>query len=55
MKQLQIIEYPMGLLFEELICLVDAQAELIDFDIIIRGGVSIGDIFISDGRVFGLD
>ena len=46
-------EYPMGLLFEELISLVDAQAELIDFDIIIRGGVSIGDIFISDGRVFG--
>ena len=47
------IEYPMGLLHEELLSLVHAQGELIDFDIIIRGGVSIGDIFISESRVFG--
>lgn len=46
-------EYPMGLLFQELISLVHAQGELIDFDIIIRGSVSIGAIFISEGRVFG--
>jgi len=47
------INYPMGLLFQELISLVHAQGELIDFDIIIRGGVSIGEIFISENRVFG--
>ncbi len=46
-------KYPMGLLFQELISLVHAQGELIDFDIIIRGSVSVGDIYISGGRVFG--
>lgn len=46
-------EYPTGLLFQELISLVYAQVELIDFDIIIRGGVSVGDIYFSGGRVFG--
>lgn len=46
-------QYPIGLLFQELISLVHAQGELIDFDIIIRGGVSVGDIYISGGRVFG--
>ena len=46
-------KYPMGLLFQELISLVLAQGELIDFDIIIRGGVSVGDIYMSGGRVFG--
>lgn len=47
------IKYPTGLLFQELFSLVHAQGELIDFDIIIRGGVSVGDIYISGGRVFG--
>lgn len=46
-------KYPMGLLFEELLSLVHAQGKLIDFNIIIRGGVSVGDIYISGGRVFG--
>lgn len=46
-------KYPKGLLFQELISLVHAQSELIDFDIIIRGGVSVGDIYMSGGRVFG--
>lgn len=46
-------QYPMGLLFQELISLVHAQGELIDFDIIIRGAVSVGDIYISGCRVFG--
>ena len=47
------IKYPSGLLFQELISLVHAQGELIDFDIIIRGGVSIGDIYIAQNSVFG--
>jgi len=47
------INYPMGLLFQELISLVHAQGELIDFDIIIRGGISIGDVYISANSVFG--
>jgi hypothetical protein len=46
-------KYPKGMLFQELVSLVQAQGELIDFDIIIRGGVSVGDIYISGGRVFG--
>jgi len=46
-------KYPTGLLFQELISLVHAQGELIDSDIVIRGGVSVGDIYISGGRVFG--
>lgn len=47
------INYPMGLLFQELISLVHAQGELIDFNIIIRGGVAIGDVYISANSVFG--
>ncbi len=46
-------KYQSGLLFQELISLVHVQGELIDFDIIIRGGVTIGDICFSKGRVFG--
>lgn len=46
-------QYPSGLFFQELINLVHAQGELIDLDIIIRGGVSIGGIYISESRVFG--
>ncbi len=46
-------KYPMGVLFEEILSLVHAQGKLIDFNILIRGGVSVGDIYISKGRVFG--
>ncbi len=46
-------EFPMGLLYQELISLVHAQGKLIDFNLIIRGGVSVGDIYTSGGRVFG--
>ena len=46
-------KHPTGLLFAELSDLVWAQYELIHLGIIIRGGVSIGDIYISSGRVFG--
>jgi hypothetical protein len=44
---------PFGVLFYELVSLVHAQSELMDIDIIIRGSVTIGDIYISEGRVFG--
>jgi hypothetical protein len=46
-------KYPTGILFQELLSLVHAQVELIDFGIIIRGGITIGDIYISGSRVFG--
>lgn len=44
---------PTGLLFQELMSLVHAQSELLDYEIVIRGCVSFGDIYISKGRVFG--
>lgn len=44
---------PGGLLFQEIISLVHAQGELIDFDIVVRGGITIGEIFISENIVFG--
>ena len=44
-------QFASGILFQELLGLLYVQVELIDFDIIIRGGVSIGDVFISAGRV----
>jgi hypothetical protein len=47
------LSYPTGLLFQELLSLAYAQGELIDDDILIRGSVSFGDIYISGSRVFG--
>ena len=47
------LAYPIGLLFQELLDLVRAQGELIDNNVLIRGSVTFGEIFISDGRVFG--
>jgi hypothetical protein len=44
---------PDGVLFEEFHNLVLAQGQLIDSNIIIRGGITIGDVHISEGRVFG--
>jgi len=46
-------QYPGGILFQELISMVHAQGELIDFDIVVRGGITVGDIYIAGGRVFG--
>lgn len=46
-------DYQIGLLFYELLALVHAQSELIDNDVIVRGGVAFGDIFYQDQRVFG--
>ena len=47
------LEYQQGLLWQELISLLHAQGELIKYSIIIRGGVSFGEIYISLGQAFG--
>ncbi|MFZ5771306.1 MAG: hypothetical protein ACOY4W_07745 [Thermodesulfobacteriota bacterium] len=39
------IQYPIGLVFNELLDIVHAQSELIDHRILIRGGIAFGDIF----------
>lgn len=46
-------DYPIGLLFYELLALVHAQSELINKGVIVRGGVAFGDIYSRDQRVFG--
>jgi len=46
-------KYPIGLLFNELIDIVHAQSQLIDFGILIRGGIAFGDISINENRIFG--
>ena len=48
------LEYQQGLLWQELISLLDAQGELIKYSIIIRGGVSFGEIYISSGQALAL-
>jgi hypothetical protein len=45
--------HPIGLVFAELLDLVHAQGELIREGVLIRGGVSCGPIYTSEGRVFG--
>jgi len=45
--------HPFGLLFNELLDLVQAQGMLIDAGILLRGAVTFGDICISEQRVFG--
>lgn len=42
-----------GALWNELLSLVHVQGELIQFGIILRGGIALGETFISGGRVFG--
>jgi hypothetical protein len=42
-----------GPLWHELISLVHVQGELIQFGVVLRGGISLGDTYIEDGRVFG--
>jgi hypothetical protein len=46
-------QYPIGLLFHELIDLVHAQGELIREGVLVRGGVSFGQVHASRGQVFG--
>ncbi|MCR8720797.1 hypothetical protein NVV30_19130 [Pseudomonas syringae] len=45
-------DYQIGLLFYELLALVHAQSELIDNDVIVRGGVAFGDISYKNHRIF---
>ncbi len=47
------ITYPFGLVFNEILDLVHAQGMLIDFGVLLRGGIAYGDISISGQRVFG--
>lgn len=47
------LKYPIGLMFNELLDIVHAQAGLIDFGILIRGGIAFGDISIDENRIFG--
>jgi len=47
------LSYQIGLLFHELLALVHAQSELIDSDVVVRGGVAFGNIFHEEQRVFG--
>lgn len=46
-------QYSVGLLFHELIDLVHAQGELVKDGVLLRGGVSYGQISLSGTRVFG--
>ncbi len=47
------LKYPIGLLFHELLSIVHAQSELIDYGILIRGGIAFGDICVDQNRIFG--
>jgi len=42
-----------GLLYWELLDLVHVQAELIDQDVLLRGSITVGDIYIHEKTVFG--
>jgi hypothetical protein len=46
-------EYNEGAFFNELHALVYAQADLANLGILIRGGVTVGDIYFDDGVLFG--
>lgn len=47
------LAYPIGLVFSELLELVHIQGELITEEILIRGGITLGDICVDENRVFG--
>ena len=46
-------EYPVGILFHELLSLLHIQGELAHFGVLVRGGVSIGNVSVSENKVFG--
>lgn len=46
-------KFPTGILWSEMLFLVHLQFRLIQRGCFIRGGMTIGDIFINDGMVFG--
>lgn len=45
--------YPSGALFHELLDLVHMQAELVPYDVLLRGGVSVGEVHLDGDIVFG--
>ncbi|MGH2612804.1 MAG: hypothetical protein ACRDFB_07115, partial [Rhabdochlamydiaceae bacterium] len=47
------IEFQIGTLFYELLDLVHAQGELINHGILLRGGITIGDVYIDKQTIFG--
>ena len=47
------LEYPIGLVFQELLDLVHIQGGLIAEDILLRGGVTFGDVLCEGNRIFG--
>lgn len=47
------IEHPSSILFSELISLIFSQIELIGQGVLVRGGMSLGRLAISEGNVFG--
>lgn len=47
------LAYPIGLVFSELYELMHIQSELIPEEILIRGGITLGDICVDENRVFG--
>ncbi len=46
-------DYPSGALFHEVISLVHLQAELIAHDVLVRGGVTVGNAYVQDDIAFG--
>jgi hypothetical protein len=46
-------EWHYGALWSEILSLVHVQGELIQYGVILRGGIALGDAFISGSRVFG--
>lgn len=46
-------EYPIGILFHELLNLLHIQGELVHFGVLIRGGVTIGQVSASGNKIFG--
>lgn len=46
-------EYPSGALFHEVINLLQAQGELISDNVLLRGGVTVGRVYLNGDMVFG--
>lgn len=46
-------EEPMGLPFLEMLSMVQAQVELVQYDVILRGAITVGDIHLDGPTVFG--
>lgn len=45
--------FPIGLLFHEILDLVHAQSELIREGVLLRGGITYGNVSVTESRVFG--